>query len=126
MESSAFRLTRNGKRTPRIPNNDGPWEKRSGVWLENRKNKNFFVHIRTQYYQLEEVEMQEDASSQQEKRIKQRDMVAPRPVRVLRPEVGTETKARATVLLLKANPQGAMSAQEGLRIEQEINQIKSV
>src|SRR5216683_999218 len=51
---------------------------------------------------------------------------APRPVRVLPPETETGRKARATMLVLKANPQGAMSAQEGLRIEQEINQIKTV
>jgi len=55
---------------------------------------------------------------------------APRPVRALPPEMETRTKARAMaraiVLVLKANPQGATSAQEGLRIEQEINQIKSV
>jgi len=41
---------------------------------------------------------------------------------------GTKARAvaRATMLVLKANPQGVMSVQEGLRIEQEIKEIKAV
>src|SRR5207245_7834569 len=35
-------------------------------------------------------------------------------------------KVRAAMLVLSANPQGVLSVQEGLRIEQEINQIKTV
>ncbi|HVU71297.1 MAG TPA: CHAT domain-containing protein, partial [Ktedonobacteraceae bacterium] len=49
----------------------------------------------------------------------------PRPVHVSLP--GKQAPAtQAVMLVLKANPPGAISVQEGLRIEQEINQIKDV
>ena len=48
----------------------------------------------------------------------------PRPVPKPRP--GDRVVTRATMLVLKANPPGALPKQVGLRIEQEINQIKAV
>ena len=48
----------------------------------------------------------------------------PQPVRETK--TGARAVAPVTMLVLKANPHGAMSVQEELRIEQEINQIKAV